>query len=53
MNTMDHSPEHLARTYNTRRAASARERSNPPPMIRKVNFCGASALPDTSAGSKP
>jgi hypothetical protein len=53
MATMEHSPEHLARTYNTRRAASARERANPPPMIRKVNFCGAGALPDTSAGSKP
>jgi hypothetical protein len=53
MTTMEHSPEHLARTYNTRRAASARERANPPPMIRKVNFCGASALPDAAAGAKP
>jgi hypothetical protein len=50
---MEHSPEHLTRIYNARRAASARERANPPPMIRKVNFCGASALPDTSAGAKP
>ncbi len=39
--------------YNARRAASARERANPPPMIRKVNFCGAAALPDPNAGTKP
>jgi hypothetical protein len=55
---MERSPDHLTRIYNARRAASARERANPPPMIRKVNFCGASALPDssvgdTSAGAKP
>ena len=30
--------------YNARRAASARERANPPPMIRKVNFCNAAEL---------
>jgi hypothetical protein len=53
MNTLDKSGEHLARTYNTRRAASARERVAPPPMIRKVNFCGAPAMPDTAAGAKP
>jgi hypothetical protein len=34
-------PEHLQRMYNTRRAASVRERQNPPPVIRKVNFCNA------------
>jgi hypothetical protein len=50
---MEHSPDHLTRIYNTRRVASARERANPPPMIRKVNFCGAGALPDPTAGSKP
>ena len=44
---LEHGAEHLGRTYNARRAASARERANPPPMIRKVNFCGAAALPDT------
>jgi hypothetical protein len=54
MGEMEHSPDHLSRIYNARRAASARERANPPPMIRKVNFCGAGALPDASgaAGSK-
>ncbi|HLK88602.1 MAG TPA: hypothetical protein VKZ18_01835 [Polyangia bacterium] len=51
--TLDKSSEHLARTYNARRAASSRERAAPPPMIRKVNFCGAPAMPDTSAGAKP
>ncbi len=34
-------PDHLQRTYNTRRAASVRERQNPPPVIRRVNFCNA------------
>src|SRR5262249_21073936 len=29
------------RTFNTRRASAARERANPPPMIKKVNFCNA------------
>ena len=53
MAALDHSVEHLGRTYNTRRAASARERSSPPPMIRKVNFCGAPLLPDTTGGAKP
>jgi hypothetical protein len=50
---LEHGADHLGRTYNARRAASAHERANPPPMIRKVNFCGAAELPDTSAGTKP
>ena len=50
---LEHGADHLGRTYNARRAASARERANPPPMIRKVNFCGAAALPDPNAGTKP
>jgi hypothetical protein len=50
---IEHGAEHLGRTYNARRAASAHERANPPPMIRKVNFCGAAAAPDTTAGTKP
>ena len=49
---LEHGADHLGRTYNARRAASAHERANPPPMIRKVNFCGAAALPDTNAGTK-
>jgi ribonuclease D len=35
--------EKAQRTLATRRAASARERANPPPMIKKVNFCNAAA----------
>jgi hypothetical protein len=50
---LEHSADHLGRTYNARRAASAHERANPPPMIKKVNFCGAAELPDTNAGTKP
>ena len=50
---LEHSPDHLGRTYNARRAASGHERANPPPMIRKVNFCGAADLTDPNAGTKP
>jgi len=50
---LEHSADHLGRTYNARRAASAHERASPPPMIRKVNFCGAAELPDVNAGAKP
>jgi len=46
---LDHSKEHWSRTYNTRRAASARERSNPPPVVKKVNFCGPGGMPPTAA----
>ncbi len=53
MAEMEHSPEHLAHAYNARRAASTHERANPPPMIQKVNFCGAGAAPSASAGAKP
>jgi hypothetical protein len=35
--------EHYQRTFNTRRAASLRERASPPPMIRKVDFCNVAA----------
>jgi hypothetical protein len=40
-------PEHLQRMYNTRRAASVRERQNPPAVIRKVNFCNAPNVTST------
>jgi len=33
--------ERYQRVFNTRRASAARERTNPPPMIKKVNFCNA------------
>ena len=31
----------IQRAFASRRATAARERANPPPMVRKVNFCGA------------
>jgi len=34
----------------TRKAASVRERANPPPMIKKVNFCGAAAAAFPTGG---
>jgi hypothetical protein len=36
-----------------RKAASVRERANPPPMIKKVNFCNAAAAAFPSAGIEP
>ena len=36
-------PDKYQRTFNVRRASAARERVNPPPMIKKVNFCNAAA----------
>ena len=50
---LPHTSEHLQRTFNSRRAASVHERANPPPMIKKVNFCGAAALTDPATGTKP
>jgi hypothetical protein len=35
--------EKVQKTFNTRRASAARERANPPPMIKKVDFCNAAA----------
>jgi hypothetical protein len=51
--TLPHTNEHLQRTFSSRRATSVHERANPPPMIRKVNFCGAAAMTDATAGTKP
>ena len=31
----------VQRAFTGRRASARRERANPPPMIKKVNFCGA------------
>jgi hypothetical protein len=38
-----HAPEKVRRAFDVRRASAARERANPPPMIKKVNFCNASS----------
>jgi len=40
----------LQRSFNTRRATAERERANPPPMIKKVNFCNAAAAAFPSSG---
>jgi hypothetical protein len=39
--TLGKSGDRNQRAFNTRRASAARERTNPPPMIKKVNFCNA------------
>lgn len=40
--------EHFQRVFATKRAAAARERLNPPPMIKKVSFCNVA---DASANA--
>jgi hypothetical protein len=45
--------ERVQKVLATRRAASARERANPPPMIRKVNFCNAAAAAYPTSGIEP
>jgi hypothetical protein len=42
--------EHAQKALATRKAASARERANPPPMIKKVNFCNAAAAAFPTSG---
>jgi hypothetical protein len=44
------SGEKPMRAFNSRRAAAARERTNPPPMVRKVNFCNAAAATYPTGG---
>jgi hypothetical protein len=43
------SNEKVQHTFATRRASAARERANPPPMIKKVDFCNAAAASTTAA----
>jgi hypothetical protein len=45
--------ERYQRTFNNKRAAAARERSNPPPMIKKVNFCNAAAQAFPAPNAEP
>jgi hypothetical protein len=40
---LSRAPEKVQRTFSVRRASAARERVNPPPMIKKVNFCNAAS----------
>jgi len=45
--------DRLTRAFANHRAAAARERANPPPMIRKVNFCNAADAAFPTAGIEP
>jgi len=45
--------ERVQKTLATRKAASARERANPPPMIKKVNFCNAAAAAYPTSAIEP
>jgi hypothetical protein len=36
-----HAGDRYLRTFNNKRAAAARERANPPPMVKKLSFCTA------------
>jgi hypothetical protein len=50
LGTIDKAGDKLARTFASRRATVKRERANPPPMIKRVSFCGAAEAPGRSAG---
>jgi hypothetical protein len=41
MTAIDKAGDRLGRVFTTKRTTVRRERTNPPPMIKKVNFCGA------------
>jgi hypothetical protein len=40
---LGHAGDKVQRAFTTRRASAARERANPPPMIKKIDFCNAAA----------
>jgi hypothetical protein len=42
--------QRLDRLFTTRESYARRQRSNPPPMIRRVNLCGAAAAPSVGPG---
>jgi hypothetical protein len=50
LGTIEKSGDKLARSFASRRATVKRERAAPPPMIKRVSFCGAAQAPDRSAG---
>jgi hypothetical protein len=39
--SLAHANDKIQRAFNVRRTSAAHERTNPPPMIKKVNFCNA------------
>jgi hypothetical protein len=51
--SLAHTGERYTKVFNSRRAAAGRERANPPPMIRKVNFCGVAAGTTPAASMEP
>ena len=46
---IDKTGDRTTRSFSARRAAVKRERTNPPPMIKRVSFCGAQDLSDRNA----
>lgn len=50
MGAVSKAGDRYARVFANRRAVASRERNNPPPMIRKVNFCGIDAMNMPAAG---
>jgi hypothetical protein len=43
LGTLAHANDKVQRAYGARRTSATRERTSPPPMIKKVNFCNAAA----------
>jgi hypothetical protein len=50
---IDRSGERLAKVFAARRATVRRERANPPPMIKKVSFCGAAQTQASAPADAP
>jgi hypothetical protein len=53
LGSIDKSGEKLSRTFALRRASVRRERANPPPMIKKVSFCGAAQAAERAPSDTP
>jgi hypothetical protein len=45
--------EKVQRVFTTRRASASHERANPPPMIKKANFCSAAAAAAAAPALEP
>jgi hypothetical protein len=50
MTALDKADDRLSRVFSARRATARRERTNPPPMIKKVDFCNAAQADGRPAG---
>jgi hypothetical protein len=50
---IERSGDKLARTFALRRTTVRRERANPPPMIKRVSFCGAVQAAERSPSDTP